>query len=955
MTVRTYRGDAPLVAKVCQISRPDGYVAGQVNIHINNKTVSWFEWDVDALVSAWNSALLAETQLAVASRLEPSESDSQYGTVTPSILLTAANPGEDFFVTVTIGDGSSTNEIQTLTFLPAPNGGTFTLSFDGQTTAAISYVNGDPSATAANILSALNALSNIAPGDVTVEAVSQLIYNVTFLVTYASTNVPLMTINYDSLLGGDVTVAVATVQEGVLPVDEVQTLSLPSAPTGGTFTLTYSGQTTAAIAYNANAATVQAALEALSNIGVGDVVCSGGALPGTPVIITFGTLLGDQDVALITGDGTSLTGGANNITAITTVRNGSAGTNQQQRYHYISTPGARTARWRCSSATGVTQYSAAFAVSVGNAAIKDALVGMSVFHYLGSDFNVGPYTDYTILTGDVSVTGDLTVAGGSGGIVVTYGGNLAQRDMSSIIALDDAVGGSSFMQNNGNGSPVVSPVQAFEQQRFTITDTTRSGTFALTVYDLVGGSHVTNPIAYSLDYISIAGEINLALGGNFVALKVISVTGASVTYEVQYLNYGYQIVNITVLSSSEGSVQVVESIKGTAGTREIQSFAAAYSVAIRAGTFTVTYDGQTTSALDYDTTAAELLTALEALSNIAVGDLQVTGGPIDEAPFVLSWKPQLGDVELVSVTSSLVNSAALLVEYITGGISIFVEEIIRNAGPECFDDPLNFSPEGIPTEDDDIVFEFGKSHCRWGIKQRDVFSVHNVSTNTLKCSTSRWLFQDGQRLRVKSTGTAPGGLSSGTSYYVINSDGVGRFQLSTTLGGSAIDITDIGSGVHTIGLMLNSVTKPARYSFDIGLSRNNNGFVEFRPRYLEVWIDEHITLGERDGTDSGLQRYDLGDTTIVNGILIYGTAAATEESAPAVGILLQSSATDLKAYSGDVGFAPFLDETSQVRDVETYDTRLSSVGVTTCRNLKLDKDSTIVGNFTPSGTLEFGI
>jgi hypothetical protein len=39
----------------------------------------------------------------------------------------------------------------------------------------------------------------------------------------------------------------------------------------GTFTLTYNGQTTTGIAWNASAATVQSALEALSNIGVGDV------------------------------------------------------------------------------------------------------------------------------------------------------------------------------------------------------------------------------------------------------------------------------------------------------------------------------------------------------------------------------------------------------------------------------------------------------------------------------------------------------------------------------------------------------------------------------------------------------------------------------------------------------------------------------------------------------------
>ncbi|MFW3477497.1 hypothetical protein [Streptomyces microflavus] len=48
--------------------------------------------------------------------------------------------------------------------------------------------------------------------------------------------------------------------------NEVQTLTVTGGPTGGTFTITWSGQTTAAIAYNATAAVVQTALEALSNV-----------------------------------------------------------------------------------------------------------------------------------------------------------------------------------------------------------------------------------------------------------------------------------------------------------------------------------------------------------------------------------------------------------------------------------------------------------------------------------------------------------------------------------------------------------------------------------------------------------------------------------------------------------------------------------------------------------------
>lgn len=88
--------------------------------------------------------------------------------------------------------------------------------------------------------------------------------------------------------------------------NQVQTISITGTPTGGTFTLTYDGQTTSAIAYNADAATVQAALVALSNLASGDVVITGSNPNFTA---TFGGALSGTDVALLTADGSSLTGG----------------------------------------------------------------------------------------------------------------------------------------------------------------------------------------------------------------------------------------------------------------------------------------------------------------------------------------------------------------------------------------------------------------------------------------------------------------------------------------------------------------------------------------------------------------------------------------------------------------------------------------------------------------------
>lgn len=109
--------------------------------------------------------------------------------------------------------------------------------------------------------------------------------------------------------------------------NEVQSLAISGTPTGGTFTLTYDGQTTAGIAYNANAAAVQSALEALSNVATNDIVCTGGALPGTAVTMTFsGTGTTEEtNVSQIYADGASLTGGTSPAATVTTTTQGLAG------------------------------------------------------------------------------------------------------------------------------------------------------------------------------------------------------------------------------------------------------------------------------------------------------------------------------------------------------------------------------------------------------------------------------------------------------------------------------------------------------------------------------------------------------------------------------------------------------------------------------------------------------
>lgn len=88
---------------------------------------------------------------------------------------------------------------------------------------------------------------------------------------------------------------------------EVQSLSLSGA-TGGNLFLTFDGLVTSNIAFDATAATVQSALEALTNIGAGNVACTGGPLNTAAISIAFQNDLANTDVSQMTATSVDLTG-----------------------------------------------------------------------------------------------------------------------------------------------------------------------------------------------------------------------------------------------------------------------------------------------------------------------------------------------------------------------------------------------------------------------------------------------------------------------------------------------------------------------------------------------------------------------------------------------------------------------------------------------------------------------
>lgn len=100
--------------------------------------------------------------------------------------------------------------------------------------------------------------------------------------------------------------------------DEVQTLTEGGAGLTS-FTITFDGDTTAAIDDDATASTVQTALEALDTIGAGNVLVTGGPLATGPFTVKFVGDLANKNVPQMT---TTPTGGTGTVTVATTVAGG---------------------------------------------------------------------------------------------------------------------------------------------------------------------------------------------------------------------------------------------------------------------------------------------------------------------------------------------------------------------------------------------------------------------------------------------------------------------------------------------------------------------------------------------------------------------------------------------------------------------------------------------------------
>ena len=248
---------------------------------------------------------------------------------------------------------------------------------------------------------------------------------------------------------------------------------------------------------------------------------------------------------------------------------------------------------------------------------------------------------------------------------------------------------------------------------------------------------------------------------------------------------------------------------------------------------------------------------------------------------------------------------------IPGGESLVIRDDKRSRGPNHWDDPLNWeSDDGtfrVPEEGDKVFVESGRVDLLYHLRQRSE-CVAMTALNRLRMNDKSHWWND-QAVRITTTGTLPGGLVADTTYYVVNLDGP-YLQLSATRGGSPIDLTTAGTGVHTLGVKLVSLDVQGRWQGKLGLSRQNTVatmYWEYRERSLIIWCPT-IKLGAGGGQGSNRTNLDTGKVaTFVQAI---ASGGQIESNVNAVLWCGQHADNSLEVLSADLGIAIFPEESA---------------------------------------------
>lgn len=698
-------GGAPAVAQIDTVAIPADIEAGQtVTFTIGNKTLSVTLTGatqsvvVAELVAAWNASTIPEFTEITAS-VGADANDEEDGTIN----LTSRTAGKPFAVTTSIGSGNNEKQVITLGGTAA-TGGTFTLTYNDETTTPIAY-----NASAATVQSALEGLASYSSGDFTVTGSVAGPWTVEFTGVLAGTNVSIMTIDVSGLTGG---------------VNEVQTITSPSNPTGGTFTLTFNGETTAAIAHNANAATIEAALEALSSIPSGSVSCSSGSLPGTDVTVTFQDELASLDVSQLIVDSNNLTGITGSAAEITP--GGSSIGSKTKHYFDFGDTSTAAADYYKDTVDGSVSLREANNISGDLTRISGGKIDYGIKTVTGTGYVRGASTGLGSFedTENYSISIWFKATTSNDGTICGVSRSTGEPEWEIRLNYSDST--VLFTRKKGTS--------------FNPHEAKSSGTFSInTWHHVVGVWDATNGfIRISLD--GAAFDSVAATGTNpglssayFTAIRLESGSrhlGASSSLKgfIDSIGIYDDALTISEVGDIYNSGAGDDYPFPAAGNNEIQELTLTGSPS--AGNIYVSFQGAGVD-IPYDATASEAESLLESIPTIGAGNVNVTGGDWPETALVVEFINDLAitNVELLEIdTSSLVMTVSETTKGVTnptGTVETTVTPLSQstttpNSGPHCWDVPANWNTNTVPASSDTVYIADSDINILYGLDQSEV-------------------------------------------------------------------------------------------------------------------------------------------------------------------------------------------------------------------------------------------
>ncbi len=465
----------------------------------------------------------------------------------------------------------------------------------------------------------------------------------------------------------------------------VGTLTLSAAVEAGG---TANGVALAAnLPFNATAATLKAALEALTSIGAGNIEVSGG--PGNtagthPYLITFVGALKETGESAITASATSLTGTVHTAT-IEVVNGGGTGLDVCDTTAgnvasdcKAGTSGAGAGQLQSPSGLAIDQSTGNVYVAGTGSRVDEFSEKGAFIRRFGADVVAsGPDQSNEIQVVTVSASGgDFTLSFGSGGPGVSETSEIsatatAAQVQSALNAITNiSTGGGSVTVSGGPGNVGGTTPYVVTFSGGPLAD--------VNVAQMTAASGAINPLTGGASTASVATSNEGATGFEVCSPGSGDICKAGLSNgqagALSSSGSGQLAIDPTshnVLVADAGNVRIEEYSAAGAFIRafgrnvvsagpdnnptspnEVQKL----TVQATSGTFTLSFSGKTTGSLPFNATATEVQVALEGLSNIGAGNVTVSGGPGDangSHPYTLTFGGTLAGTDIAQITVNI--------------------------------------------------------------------------------------------------------------------------------------------------------------------------------------------------------------------------------------------------------------------------------------------------------------